>query len=450
MSSRDNLTLFGTSFQTKIIASLITSRKFVEQIQDILEVNYFESQANRWLVKQIKEYFLKYKKPPTLEAVKVLMGELQDDILKVSVVDQLREAYKHMEADDLEFVQEKTLEFCKNQKMKAAIIKSVDLLEQNEYEEIKTLVDEAMKAGTEKDVGHIYTEMIAERYSESARECVATPWEVLNDLTQGGLSAGELGVIVAPAGIGKSWVLSAIGANSVKEGKTIVHYSLELNEAYVGLRYDSVVTGIANQNLKFHQDEVEQKVGNVKGELIIKYFPTKTASVQTMAAHLERIKTLGGDFDMIVVDYADIMRDVGQAKEMRHALGNIYEDLRGLAGEMGVPIWTASQANRSALEEDVIQAEKVAESYAKVMTADFVMSLSRKVEDKIANTGRFHIIKNRFGPDGMTFPAKINTNNGNMEMYERTTVEGKEQQKNIDNREEFARKELAQKYKDLG
>ena len=169
-----------------------------------------------------------------------------------------------------------------------------------------------------------------------------------------------------------------------------------------------------------------------------------------MAAHLERIKTLGGDFDMIVVDYADIMRDVGQAKEMRHALGNIYEDLRGLAGEMGVPIWTASQANRSALEEDVIQAEKVAESYAKVMTADFVMSLSRKVEDKIANTGRFHIIKNRFGPDGMTFPAKINTNNGNMEMYERTTVEGKEQQKNIDNREEFARKELAQKYKDLG
>ena len=270
MSGRDNLTLFGTSFQTKIIASLITSRKFVEQIQDILEANYFESQANRWLVKQIKEYFLKYKKPPTLEAVKVLMGELEDDILKVSVVDQLREAYKHMQADDLEFVQEKTLEFCKNQKMKAAIIKSVDLLEQNEYEEIKTLVDEAMKAGTEKDVGHIYTEMIAERYSESARECVATPWEVLNDLTQGGLSAGELGVIVAPAGIGKSWVLSAIGANSVKEGKTIVHYSLELNEAYVGLRYDSVVTGIANQNLKFHQDEVEQKVGNVKGELIIK------------------------------------------------------------------------------------------------------------------------------------------------------------------------------------
>ena len=450
MSNRENFTLFGTSFQTKIIASLIISRKFVEQIQDILEANYFESQANRWLIKQIKEYFLKYKKPPTLEAVKVLMGELEDDILKVSVVDQLRQAYKHMEADDLEFVQEKTLEFCKNQKMKAAIIKSVDLLEQNEYDEIKSLVDEAMKAGTEKDVGHIYTEMIAERYSESARECVATPWEVLNDITQGGLGAGELGVVVAPAGIGKSWVLSAIGASSLKEGKTVVHYSLELNESYVGLRYDSVVTGIANQNLKFHQDDVEKQVGLVKGELIIKYFPTKTASVQTMAAHLERIKTLGGDFDMVIVDYADIMKDTGHSKEIRHALGNIYEDLRGMAGEMGVPIWTASQANRSALEEDVIQAEKIAESYTKIMTADFVMSLSRKVEDKIANTGRFHIIKNRFGPDGMTFPAKINTNNGNMEMYERTTVEGKQQQKNIDNREEFARKELAAKYKDLG
>ena len=145
---------------------------------------------------------------------------------------------------------------------------------------------------------------------------------------------------------------------------------------------------------------------------MIKYFPTKSASVNTVSAHLQKMLNFEKKVDLVILDYADIMKDRAMTKEVRHALGNIYEDLRGLAGETNVPIWTASQANRSALDEDVIEAGKVAESYAKVMTADFVMSLSRKIEDKVQNTGRFHIIKNRFGPDGLTYPAKINTNTG--------------------------------------
>ena len=155
------------------------------------------------------------------------------------------------------------------------------------------------------------------------------------------------------------------------------------------------------------------------------------------------------DFDMVVVDYADILRDTGGAKEVRHALGNIYEDLRGLAGEFQIPVWTASQANRSALDEDVIEASKVAESYQKIMTADFVVSLSRKVEDKIGNTGRFHIIKNRFGPDGLTYPAQVNTNTGAVEIYESTSVGGKETQYKIDNRDNLMKKMLANKYDDM-
>ena len=97
----------------------------------------------------------------------------------------------------------------------------------------------------------------------------------------------------------------------------------------------------------------------------------------------------------------------------------------------------------------MIEATKVAESYQKVMTADFVVSLSRKVEDKIGNTGRFHIIKNRFGPDGLTYPAKVNTNTGYVEIFESNTVEGKEQQKKIDNRDNLTRKILSSKYEDM-
>merc|ERR1712167_5753 len=112
-----------------------------------------------------------------------------------------------------------------------------------------------------------------------------------------------------------------------------------------------------------------------------------------------------------------------------------------MAGEFDIPIWTASQANRSSLEEDVIDASKVSE--------DFIMSMSRKVEDKIANTGRFHVIKNRFGPDGLTFPAKVNTNTGKMEIYEGNSVGGKEQQGKIDNRDNIMKKMLSNRYEDL-
>jgi len=256
-------------------------------------------------------------------------------------------------------------------------------------------------------------------------------------------------VIVAPAGIGKTWILCALGAGAMKRGTKVVHYTLELNEAYVGLRYDSCFTGIANQNLKYHIDDVKEKIETVEGDLVVKYFPTKSASVNTISAHLQKMRMMGMDFDMVVVDYADILRDTSNAKEVRHALGNIYEDLRGLAGEFQIPVWTASQANRSALDEDVIEAQKVAESYQKIMTADFVVSLSRKVEDKIGNTGRFHIIKNRFGPDGLTFPAKVNTNTGAVEIYESTSVGGKETQQKIDNRDNLMKKMLANKYEDM-
>ena len=153
---------------------------------------------------------------------------------------------------------------------------------------------------------------------------------------------------------------------------------------------------------------------------------------------------------MVIVDYADILMPTGNFREKRHAIGNIYEDLRGLAGELEIPIWTASQANRSALEEDVIGADKVAEDYSKVMTADFVMSMSRKVEDKIANTGRFHVIKNRFGIDGVTYPSTINTNIGGVKIHEGSSQFGKEAQDKMNNSEEFLRKELANKYKDMG
>ena len=446
----DKLVNFGNTFQIKSIACLMSNQSFLEQIHDILDEKHYDSDSLKWIVKECKKYFDEYKKPITLDVFKVKVSEVENDILKTSIVENLKDIFRYFDAPDLEFIQNQLLNFFKNQTLKGAILQSVDILESNgDFEQIKVIVDDALRAGTERNIGHEYIEHIEDRYSETARTTVSTGWDVIDELTQGGLGGGELGVIVAPAGVGKTWVLAAIGANAMKKGSHIVHYSLELNESYVGLRYDSIFTGIANQNLKYHKDDVISEMDKLKGDLVIKYFPTKTASVNTLSAHLKRIINLGTEVDMVVVDYADILKDTGNSREVRHALGNIYEDLRGLAGEFQIPIWTASQANRSALDEDVIEATKVSESYQKVMTADFVMSLSRKVEDKIGNTGRFHVIKNRFGPDGITYPAKVNTNTGKMEIYESTSVGGKEQQTKIDNRDNIMKKMLSNRYEDL-
>ena len=445
----ETLTQFGTSFQSKIIASLLRDIKFIQTISDILNPSMFDSDSNSWLIKSIKDYYIQYKKQPTLEVLKYQIDEIDDDILKSGVVDKLRDVWKNIEATDLEFVQEQTLDFCKNQTLKSAILQSVDLLENKNYDGIKSIIDEAMKAGTSRDLGQDYITSLEARLEDSARTTTKTPWEIVNEIMDGGLGQGELGVIVAPAGIGKSWTLQALGAGALKDGKTVVHYTLELNENYVGLRYDSIFTGVTTANIKYYKEDVESKISKLPGKLLIKYFPTKAASVQTIGAHLKQIELSGVKPDIVLVDYADILMPTGNFREKRHAIGNIYEDLRGLAGELEVPIWTASQANRSALEEDVIGADKVAEDYSKVMTADFVMSMSRKVEDKIANTGRFHVIKNRFGIDGVTYPATINTNIGQVQIFEGSSQFGKNVQSKMNNSEEFLRKELANKYKDM-
>jgi replicative DNA helicase len=445
----NKLSEYGYSFQIKILTCLFTDKAFLQQIIDILESKFFENDANRFIVDIVKEYFNEYKAPPTKEVLKVKVTEIDNDVLKKTVVEHLKDVYRYIGAEDLDFVKQQTLDFCKNQNLKGAIIQSVELLKDGEYDAIKNLIDTAMKAGSERNIGHEYMDNIDERYEESVRNTITTGWEVIDELADGGLGKGELGVMVAPAGIGKSWALVNVAANAVKAGKTVLHYTLELNEAYVGLRYDSVFTGIAAQNLKYNIDDVKEKLKTIKGNLVVKYYPTKGASVNTISSHIEKCKMQGIKPDLVIVDYADLLRGTGKTSELRIQLGNIYEDLRGLAGEQELPVWTASQANRSALQEDVIQADKIAESYSKIMTADFVVSLSRKIEDKVDGTGRWHVIKNRFGPDGITLPSKMNASNGHIDIFAQSSVQGREVQKQMDNHEETTRKLLKNKFQEL-
>lgn len=445
----NKLSDFGYNFQIKLIAALFTDKNFLQQISDILEPAFFESESTQYIVKCVKSHIAQFKTQPTMEVMKVKIKEIDDDVLETSVISSLKEAMRNMESEDLDFIKEEAIKFCRNQNLKRAIMESVQLLESGDYDGIKHKVDDALKAGNDRNLGHEYNVEIDERYKESVRNTITTGWEVIDDLADGGLGSGELGVMVAPAGIGKSWALANVGANAVKAGKTVLHYTLELNQSYVGLRYDSIFTGIAAQDLKYNLPDVKKRLKQIPGELVIKYYPTKAAGVMSLASHIEKCRLQGKKPDLVIVDYADLLRGSGRGREVRHELGNIYEDLRGLAGEYEIPIWTASQANRSALQEDVIQADKIAESYSKIMTADFVVSLSRKIEDKAAGTGRWHVIKNRFGPDGITLPSKMNASNGQIDIYDGQTVQGQQAQQEINNNSEYLRKMLGQKFKEL-
>ena len=445
----DKLSEYGWGFQVKVIQALFTDRLFLQQIADIIQPEYFESDANSWLLETSLTHFREYKTPPTKDVLKVKITDIDNDVFKTAILEQLKEVFRYMESEDLSFVKAEILNFCKNQEIKRAIMDSVALLKMGNYDEIKSNIDSAMKAGADTDVGLEYKDQVSVRYNEAARHTITTGWDVIDDLMDGGLAPGELGVVMAPAGIGKSWLLINIGANAVKAGKTVVHYTLELNQNYVGQRYDSVLTGIPAQNLKNYQEDIEGKMKTIPGELVIKYYPTKSTGVMGIKAHIEKSAMLGKSPDLVIVDYADLLK-VNTKKDKHEALEELYEDLRGMAGEYDIPVWTASQAGRASLEDDIIEADKIAASYGKVMVSDFLMSLSRKVEDKLSGTGRGHVIKNRFGPDGITLPSKINTNNGQFEFFEPQTTQGKQTTQIMKTGESMIKKTLAQKFKDLG
>lgn len=445
----DNLAKFGPTFQAKVLASMLSSADFLQQSLDVLNPNFFETEAGKWIVEETVSYFTEYKSLPTLEVFKIELDKERDDVLKIAVKEQLRTAFQRKNDDDLEYVKDSFLDFAKNQALKSAIVKSVDLLQIGQYGEIKTLIDGAMRAGQPRNIGHNWKEDISMRLAGVTRLTVPTGWDAIDVLTGGGLAAGELGVIAAPSGIGKSWALATIGANAAKAGKRVVHYTLELNENYVGLRYDTIFTGIEPGSIMEHPDKVQDMVDQIPGDIIIKYYPARSVTVHTIRAHVEHLIGNKMKPDIMLIDYADLMRSVDRADARYQELGAIYEEIRGMSGELGIPCWTASQTQRSSIQDDIIQADKISESYNKIMTADLVISLSRKLEDKANHTGRAHVMKNRFGADGITLPVFMNTSLGKIEIYDENSSKGILLKKQMQAGESMLKKTLAKKFNEL-
>jgi len=406
---------FGKSFQEKLVKLILFDRHFANQVEEVLDVSYLELKYLQVFVDLLFRHKESYPHPTYEAMVSVIRTQTEDysDSVIKQVIDFLARIKSNAIGDeDADYVKEKSLDFCKKQKLKEAILRSVSLLKTQSFEQIQKVINDAMNLGADNDHGHDYHEDVLDRFELKMRNPVSTHWDEIDMITKGGLGKRELGVVVAPTGAGKSMALAHLGAMAVVKGKTVVHYTLELADTVVGQRYDSCITGIELKHLMTMKDSILEVIEHIPGQLIIKEYPTKSASTRTISTHLEKLKQKGINPDMIIVDYADLLKPTAsgfKTQELRHSLGNIYEELRAIGQVWDIPVWTASQTNRSGLNAEVITMESISEAFSKCFVADFICSISRTVDDKTENKGRMFVAKNRNGIDGIVYPMEINT-----------------------------------------
>ena len=409
---------YGKQFQESLAQMVLEDRPFADQIEEVIDTRFFELNYLRVFVAKIYEYRKKYSVHPTK---RILASILRTDLenFNDATQKQVRDYFARIcikNVEDEQYIKETSLDFCKKQKLKEALMKSVDLIQNSSYDEIRQVIDTALRLGTNNDFGHEFLKDFELRYEIKTRNPISTGWEKIDSLMKDGLGSGELGVIVAPTGAGKSMVLSHLGSQAVKAGKNVVHYTLELSEAATGQRYDSCISKVPLNTLFHQKEEVLEAISDLDGSLIIKEYPTKTASPNTLRTHLEKLKKRNHKIDMILIDYADLLKSVTNFKEKRNELESIYENLRAIAQEFKCPVWTASQTNRTGLNAEVVTMESISEAFNKCFVSDFICSISRTIKDKNAKTGRMFIAKNRNGPDGLVFPIFMDTSNVQIEV----------------------------------
>ena len=416
---------FGKDFQESLCQMILQDRPFADQIMEVLDIGFLELHYLRVFVQKIFEYREKYSVHPTYKImISIIRAEIEDE--NAATQQQLRNYFARIHESQVtgsEYIKNTALDFCRKQKLKEAMIRSVPLLEKSSFDEIAKIINDAIKLGDHSDHGYDYVKDFEKRFEIKARNPITTGWSDIDGLCKGGLGKGELGVVIAPTGAGKSMVLVHLGAEALKQGKTVVHYTLELADTVVAGRYDSCITKIPLSQMHSFKEEIYEKVQDIEGVLIVKEYPTKSASTRTLRTHLERLKMHDVNPDMVIVDYGDLLRPVSGKNEKRHELESIYEEMRGLAKEFDCCLWTASQTNRSGLNAEVITLESISEAFNKCFVSDFIFSLSRTVEDKQSNTGRIFVAKNRNGPDGLVFPISMQTANVQIEVQAPTGEE---------------------------
>ena len=411
---------FQDSIQRGILYLAKSDEQFLLQIMPMVKSEYFEFPSHQKMYTVLNEFFLTYKKLPTndqlLEETKnilashELFGDYRDELESINCLDETS-------IDNQEYYLDLVEEFAKEQAIKDAILKSVDHLKKKNYGAIEEEVRGAFSVNRNVDLGTDYFTDIRERWvrlnNSSLEPKFRTPFETVNEALEGGLAHKEMAMVVAPPGVGKSLFLANQAARSVLDGHNVLYISLEMAEDRVAQRLDSIFTRIKQRELSERVDDIEERLTIIskqwenRGKLVIKEFPTKRLSVTGLRAFLNQLKNYE-DFtpDVIVMDYLELMKT---EKDMAEYQGQerLAQELRGIASEYEVLVWTATQTNREGKKVNIITDAELADSYGKIRVCDLVFSINQTEQEFDGGEARLYLMKSRNGRARFVVPISI-------------------------------------------
>lgn len=413
MSEVESFEKLGRSYQEKVLQALFEDALYAEMMTDVFEGQYFTYTHLQKLAELFFTYRTRYKEFPSVDvAMLQLQQQESDDPALLSMAsDFVGRLKSHPLNGDRAWVQESSLEFCKRQKLIQAVGKCLEQIEGKRYDAISATIREALDRGSPRDHGHEYAEEIDSRAAKSVREPISSGWPVLDKYLNGGYERKTITTFIAPTGAGKSMFLVNAACALVAQGLNVLYVTLEMADFKIGLRADSWFSGMAIDDVSKDRDKVRSAISEqAKGRLIIKEWPTKRATVETIRSHCQRlIQTKDFRPDAIIVDYPDLLKSTKSYGEKRHELEGNYEELRGLAQELNVVMIVADQTNRGGLDLELVTISNIAEAYSKATVCDLILTISRTAEDKMNGTGKLFIAKSRLGSDGIVLPFLLKT-----------------------------------------
>ena len=412
----DSFDNMGRQYQEKVLAAMLTDHAFADQMSDVLEPKYFTFVHLEAVCVAFFRYKEKYKEFPSISLLPGLLKHdprwRADEVTQELVTRYLARVIEDPLDGDRPWIEESSLEFCKRQAIIGAVEGILSDVDKAEYSQIRKRVQDALERGSKKDHGHEYGEEgnLELRARKAVREPITTGWAPLDKVLNGGWKRQTLCTFIAATGAGKSMFLVNAACALIKQGYDVLYITLEMCEVDIGLRCDSWFANVPIDAVADNVDAVQRAWEGVTGRLIIKGFPTKRATVDTIRSHIERLRvTKNFKPTAVVVDYADLLRSTSKHSENRHALTENYEELRALMQDLDAVGLTADQTNRAGLECDLVTIGEIGECYAKAQICDLIMTITRNQEMKSEGRGRLYNAKSRLGKDGQVFDFLMDT-----------------------------------------
>jgi replicative DNA helicase len=418
-----------------ILKNLIQKEDFTRKVLPFLREDYFSNQEDRLLFKEVADFILKYNQQPTFDALSIEIDNIRggtDDTIK-SIQETLKELKKDEESTNEQWLVDSTEKFCQEKAIYNAITQSLEIMNGRgklSKGAIPSLLSDALAISFDPNVGHDYLEQTNERYEHYHRveERLRFDLDFFNKITKNGVPRKTLNVVMGGVGGGKSLTLCHFSSSYLTMGKNVLYITLELAEEEVAKRIDANLMNITFDDLMaLPKDLYDKKIANLKqktnGKLIIKEYATATASTIHFRSLLNELNLKKGFVpDVIMVDYLNICASSrikpGNGVNSYTYVKAIAEELRGLAVEFNVPIWSATQLTRSGYTSTDPGMEDTSESFGLPATADFFVALV--VTEQLSQLNQIMVkqLKNRYNDPGINKRFVIGVDKARMKLYD--------------------------------